>query len=208
MNTTAPTASDAPKSLRDPTAVAARRAMLPQSHMRPLTEYVTALRLANPDWEFPDFDPLDGGVEADMLFLLEKPGPMTSPRNKRVGSGFISRDNDDPTAAATFQFMRIAGIDRCRTVLWNTVPGWNGKRAITPHELAAGVDEVCNLLKLLPRVRTVVLVGRKAQRAEPHMITTGMRIFRSAHPSMLVRNRYPDVWRRIPDQWADAAANL
>jgi hypothetical protein len=179
--------------------------MLAQAHMKTLTEYVAALRLANPDWEFPDFDPLDGGVEADMLFLLEKPGPMTSPQNKRVGSGFISRDNDDPTAAATFQFMRDAGIDRRRTVLWNTVPGWNGKRAIAPRELAAGVDEVRNLLQLLPLVRTVVLVGRRAQRAEPYMLTTGMRIFKSAHPSMLVRNRYPVIWRRIPDQWAEAA---
>ncbi len=48
--------------------------------------------------EVPDFDPMDAGVEARILFLFEKPGPMTSKHKtgKRVGSGFISRDNDDP----------------------------------------------------------------------------------------------------------------
>ena len=40
--------------------------------------------------EVPDFDPLDGGVEARALFLFEKPGRMTAGQS---GSGFISRDN-------------------------------------------------------------------------------------------------------------------
>jgi hypothetical protein len=48
----------------------------------------------------PDFDPLDGGVNAQVLFLLEKPGPMAAEDGKRAGSGFISRDNDDGTAEA------------------------------------------------------------------------------------------------------------
>ena len=40
----------------------------------------------------------NGGVEATILFLLERPGPMTVPKGRgvRVGSGFINRDNDDP----------------------------------------------------------------------------------------------------------------
>jgi hypothetical protein len=37
------------------------------------------------------FDPLDGGSAAEILFLLEKPGPRTSSTGKRIGSGFNSR---------------------------------------------------------------------------------------------------------------------
>lgn len=79
--------------------------MLGLSHIAPLTEYVAKLRLRGLG-EVPDFDPLDGGIEARILFLLEKPGPMTAEGGKRIGSGFISRNNDDSTAAATIGFMR------------------------------------------------------------------------------------------------------
>ena len=48
--------------------------------------------------EFPQFNPAEGRDEALLLFLCEKPGPMTSaddPGN-RIGSGFIGRDDDEP----------------------------------------------------------------------------------------------------------------
>jgi hypothetical protein len=114
--------------------------MLGDAHIAPLIDYVKTLRQKHSARYFPYFDPADGGVEADMLFLLEKPGPMTSAgpktpeRGRKKGSGFISRNNDDPTAAATFRFMLEAGISRRRTVLWNVVPGWNESRRITPQE--------------------------------------------------------------------------
>jgi hypothetical protein len=78
---------DTPRAFRQPEFVAVRRRMLREPHIVPLTAYVESLRAKHPDWEFQDFDPMDGGVDADMLFLLEKPGPMTSPQtkqNKRV----------------------------------------------------------------------------------------------------------------------------
>ena len=39
---------------------------------------------------------------------------MTVPTGKglRQGSGFISGDNDDPAAEASFHFYREAGVDR------------------------------------------------------------------------------------------------
>ncbi|SUA78185.1 hypothetical protein [Pandoraea pnomenusa] len=104
------TPDDAPRTLRSPEAIAFRRAMLTEPHIAPLASYVAGLRQQHPAWEFLDFDPLDGGTDADMLFLLEKPGPMTSPTGKKVGSGFISRNNDDPTAEAVFDFMVRADI--------------------------------------------------------------------------------------------------
>lgn len=196
----------APRSLRDPAAIAARRAMLSEAHIASLAGYVTGLRARYIGWEFPDFDPLDGGVNAAILFLLEKPGPMTSPQHPRGGSGFISRDNNDPTAEAIFSFMRQAGIDRSLSVLWNVIPGWNGRRAIGAGEVRVGVEELRSLLALLPNVRKVVLVGNRAQRAAPAIESLGMRVFRSAHPGPLVKGPNRALWERIPLQWAEAAS--
>jgi hypothetical protein len=38
---------------------------------------------------------------------------------ERTGSGFISRDHDDPTAEATFHFMRKAGLDELLSLMEN-----------------------------------------------------------------------------------------
>lgn len=195
-----------PRTLRDPEARAARRAMLDLPHIAPLARFAADLRERH-NVEVPDFDPLDGGIHARMLFLKEKPGPMTSAsRSGRVGSGFISRDNDDPTAEATFRFMEAAGIPREETLMWNVVPGWNGTRTITRQELLDGVSEVRNLMALLPRVEVVVLVGKKAARAEPLLEGTGVVIRHSPHNSPLVRASRPDEWAGIPQMWAEAYA--
>lgn len=191
---------DCARSLRSVKAVALRRLMLHQPHLAPLTEFVEKLRAKRPDCEFPYFDPLDGGSLADIRFLFEKPGPMTSATGK--GSGFVSRNNDDPTAEATFAFMKDAELSRKRTVIWNVVPGWNGTRKVTTRELREGVDYLKALLPLLRELRTIVLVGQNAQRAKP--LFEGFRIFVSPHPSPLVRASQPDVWRAIPSIWAQA----
>lgn len=196
---------DAPRHFKQPELVAARRSMLHEPHIAPLTAYVEKLRAKYPDWEFQYFDPMDGGVDADMLFLLEKPGPMTSPNAKRKGSGFISRNNDDPTAEALFTFMEQAEIDRKRVVLWNVIPGWNGTIKIKPDERRAGVEELAGLLLLLPRLKTVVLVGRQAGKAAKFMQSMNLRIFPSAHPSPKVRSMNRAMWDLIPRQWAEAA---
>ena len=96
----------------DLSALKARQLRNREEHVKPLGSFVERLRVAHPATEFPDFDPADGGVHADILFLFEKPGPKTSISGG--GSGFISRDNDDLTAAATNLFMRLAGLENTR----------------------------------------------------------------------------------------------
>jgi hypothetical protein len=134
------TIDDAQRTLRSPEAIAERQRMLKEPHVAPLAHYVDGLRAKHPTWEFQDFDPLDGGIDADMLFLLEKPGPMTSLTAKREGSGFISRNNNDATAEAVFNFMIQAGIPRQRAVLWNVIPGWNATIMTTSEEVRRGVS--------------------------------------------------------------------
>ncbi len=193
-----------PRSLAVPFACEQRRALVQQPHVAPLNDLAGALR-AQGRGAVPDFDPIDGGVRAKALFLFEKPGPMTDALSglRRRGSGFISRDNDDPTAEATFRFMAQARIPRQLTVIWNIVPWWNGTRRITAAELRDGVAAVDALVALLPELRVIMLVGRKAGRARPLLEGRNVRIFQSAHPSPIVRASRPVIWNSIPHQWAE-----
>ena len=196
---------DRPRSLRDPLVLAQRRAMLDAPHMRPILAEIGTLR-QRPGVVVPDADPLDGGAGARMLFLLEKPGPMTDPNRagRRRGSGFVSRDNDDPTAEATWQFMAEAGIPRRMTLIWNVIPWWNGTIDIRRGELDGGLEATARLIGLLPALRGVVLVGRKAGRAQPLLAGRGLHVATSPHPSPQVRAAFPAMWRLIGAAWREA----
>jgi len=186
--------------MRDEAVRQRRRAMLHEPHIAPLTDYAARLRKRG-SIEVPDFDPFDGGIHAQVLFMFEKPGPMTA---SNAGSGFISRNNDDPSAEATFAFMQRADIPRKLTVTWNAIPWWNGTRKVTGQELRDGVASVRELIALLPSLRAVVLVGRNAAKAKPHLSNgTDLALFTSAHPSPLVRAKYPERWNAISSQWAE-----
>jgi hypothetical protein len=192
---------DSPKSMRSATVRERRKLMLGQSHIAPLTAYVAKLRQRG-SVEVPDFDPLDGGIDARVLFLFERPGPMTAEGGETTGSGFISRNNDDPTAEATFRFMRQADIPRTQTVIWNVIPWWNGTRKVTRQELRDGTEAVRELIALLPKLRATVMVGKNATAALPYLEGTGLALFSSDHPSPLVRARWPERWATIPSEWA------
>lgn len=176
---------DAPGSMADPAVAARRRNLLDAPHMPPLTGYVREPRDRGQGY-VPDFDPLDGGVQAELLFLFEKPGPKTFPP---LGSGFISRNNDDPSAEALHCFMLEAELPRHGGVLWNTIPWWNGTIAMTGAEKRSGAAELRSLLPLLPEVRGVVLAGNLAwQFGAPRLPDTGPMLFGCVHMSMQARN--------------------
>jgi uracil-DNA glycosylase len=200
---------DKPKSLGYPVIRARRLRMIEQDHIRPLTELVHRIReaeeLAN---DVPYFDPLDGGVEARCLFLLEAPGP------RAVASGFISRNNPDETAKNSFELYREAGIPRAETVLWNIVPWYIGDgtriRSARTSDLESGCRYLGDLLELLPRLEAVVLVGQKAKKAEPRIrrLRPGLRIFRAPHPSPLFVNTRPGNRDLILEALRDVADYL
>lgn len=180
--------------LGDPAERERRRALLVLPHAAPLAAYAAGLRRSGV--QVPDFDPLDGGTAARVLFVLEKPGPGIHP------GGFVSRDNDTPTAAAIRAFMAQAGLPRRETALWNLVPWWNGTTAVTAAERAAGVQALAGLLPSLPGLDTAVLVGRTADAARP--LLGGVRVLASAHPSPQVRAGFRERWDAIPGVWREA----
>ena len=191
---------DHPRALRDPEIRRRRREMLGMPPMTPLVRLLTDLRAGGP---VPDFDPLDGGSAAKILFLFEKPGPMTDPRRPgRPGSGFVSRHSDDPTAEATWRFMRHAELPRADTIIGNIVPWWNETISVTGSERRRGRAELPKLLAILPLLHTVVLVGRTAAFAGPSV--AHVRVLHSAHPSPQVRAANRAMWDAIPAVWRQA----
>ncbi len=62
------------------------------------------------------------------------------------------------------------------------------------------------LLKLLPALSVVVMVGRSAARAKPHLIPTGLELIDSFHPSPIVKATSREKWETIPEQWAKVMA--
>lgn len=195
-----------PKSLGYEPNVLARKGLLTAPHMLPLTAYAKSLRERLGNSVFvPDFDPLDGGINAEFIFLLEKPGPKTDYRNG--GSGFISRDNNDNTATAIFYFMQSIGLDRKRTLLWNTIPAWDNSRAYQGLHVRKGIEMLDKLLPLLPNLKTIILVGKQAQKARKGLEHRGFEVFMSDHPSPIVKARYRQRWEQIPTAWEDAISS-
>ncbi len=93
--------------------------------------------------------------------------------------------------------MVAAGLDRRLTVIWNAVPWWNGTRKISSAELADGIEVLRQLFLLLPELRVVMLVGKKAGRAKPLLERENLQVFTSAHPSPVVRASRRAVWDGI-----------
>ena len=183
--------------LSSPEEIARRRALLQSLSHAPLAAYAVALR-EQASGLVPNMDPLDGGTGARVLLLLEKPGPGAA------RSGFVSRDNPSPTSATIRSFLDEAGLPRDQTLLWNTVPGWNGTIHVTGAEVRAGLGCLAALLPLLPNLDTIILAGSLAARAEELLSRTGLRLIRSAHPSPQVRAAFPQRWAEIPSLWAQA----
>ncbi len=189
--------SDEPYALEDNNERKARRALLQETRIAPLTALVEQLR-ANTNFgpQIPYFDPLDGGVEARCLFLLEAPG------RRAVESGFISRNNPDPTARNFCILLHEAEIPREDTVLWNIVPWYIGSgrriRRARGEDVTEGVRHLPSLLKLLAHLRIIVLAGEKAQFARKdiaRLVTAP--IVNMLHPSNLVLNRRPENRSRL-----------
>lgn len=180
--------------------------LVPPPHTKALEAWRASLTGAGP---LPHFDPLDGGVEAQLLLLLETPAPGNG------GVRFVSRDNATGTARNLTRFLAAAGLPRTTTLLWNAVP-WvlhaPGARNRAPRraEIAQGLATLPGLLALLPRLRVTVLAGRVAAQAEPvvRAAAPGAAVMTMPHPSPTYVCTSPTVATRIAAVLADAAAVL
>lgn len=129
--------------------------------MRRLNEYVDANHILSKS--MPYFDPLDGGIEARVLILLESPtrsGPY--PR-------FASRDNRSPTQVNLKQCLEQSGLPRKDSVLWNAYPWlpdeFDAHRTFPIASITRGMLALPSVLKMLPNIEVAVLAGSLAWQA-------------------------------------------
>ncbi|MFS2028970.1 MULTISPECIES: uracil-DNA glycosylase [unclassified Curtobacterium] len=182
---------DTPRGFRDPARILERGDMLRTAKdTLPLEAWARDVedrrRRQQPEIVLPHFDPAETGIRSQVLLLLEAPGPKTVP--EWGGSGFISVDNNDPTAQNVWRTRDEVGLHR-GVLAWNIVPWVLGRASVkpTPVDLAQGAVELRGLLALLPDLRCVILSGQKAQAGwDEHLdLTLGdrYRVLRTVHPA-------------------------
>lgn len=189
--------TDTPKSLGDPDHHADRLAQLHEPHVRNLTSFVERIRCERPGKDVPYFDPADGGADAVCLYVLEAPG------RKAAKSSFVSRNNPDETAKNWLELNKQAGVDREWTIISNIVPWYIGSkekiRPPSPEDIEDGWPYLLQLIDMLPQLRVVVHVGRKAQRIAKRLSMTrpSLHLMKCPHPSPKFVNRKPENRDRL-----------
>lgn len=173
----------------------AREDLLLLPNVAQLTRWVNSQSTDNKT--LPYFDPLDGGVFARVLILLESPARTVSrPR-------YVSRDNPGPAQRNLKGFMEQAGLARQETVLWNLYP-WlpnleKTKGALRRAQIDEGIEMLITLLPRFPDLVTVVFAGRVAQQAmlRIRLAFPDFELLEMPHPSPLSVCTHPSVRQRI-----------
>lgn len=167
------------------TDISLRTHLLNEDHMVGLKRYVGSLRsrlkkrIPSDQIFVPDFDPCDAGIHARCLFLLESPGPRT------MTTGFVSRDNPDPTAENWSQLCQWAKLDRQETAMWNAYPWFLKNASFSAEDREIARREIPGLIKNFPDLQAVVFVGRRAEVFwnEFHQAGRHLALLRCPHPS-------------------------
>lgn len=153
--------------------------------MLPVNDLVDAIRLEQGEF-VPYVDPDSAGALARVLFVLESPaGPAA------LGSGMLSPDNDDATAANMWEAYQASGLPRNAALHWNAVPWYVGdagrERNVTSDQTMTGHHYLRRLLEMTDGVEVIVAMGKPAQsslnRLEADLKQRGIRLIECIHPS-------------------------
>jgi hypothetical protein len=140
----------------------------------PITDLVDALRRQRP-YDVPYVAPMYGGVDARLLTVVTSPGRQA--RAAPGGTGFLCIENPDRAAATVKRLMSEAAIDARQMTPWNACPWFTDSPRPTAAELEARVEPWVQLIRLLPDLRVMMLMGGDAQNA--------WRRVRRRHPDLL-----------------------
>ncbi len=175
-------------------------------HIRPINCFVEELRKFPGRGEVPYVAPMYGGINAKLLSVLSDPGPKT---RAKEGSGFLSMENDDPSAERICNLFGMAGIHASDVMPWNAYP-WYINRAPKVAELNAGVEPLKRMLDLLPKLRVVMLLGgsahaswKKLIRSYPDIVVSrGLHVIKTYHTGRQA------LWSADPKVREDREAHL
>ncbi len=200
---------DRPRLFKNPIEIRKREEKIFSTRVAPLNNWVLELReRLGSDAIVPWFDPEDGGTEAQILWLLQAPGPKAT--RERGGSGFISCNNNDGTAQNTWETREEGGVSREIVIHWNVIPYYIGSsrkiRAYDPNDIAAVGPLITEQLDLLPKLQVVILGGTAASKVwhgyAPQQ--SQLRIIECPHPSPMNVNTRPENREKIISAWEEA----
>jgi len=194
---------DSSYSLQSSDEVKNRKKLLSLPHISPLVKYRFEAKInSGIKFPFPQFDPLDGGIRSHILLLLATPGRQAN------GTGFVSRNNPDPTAKRIFDICQEEGIPRQTTILWNIVPWYLGNERKTNNptaqDIRTGKSLLPDLLKVLPKIKCVVLMGSIAQKASDVLKDIECKVFYCPHSGNKTRISNPNFETEIRNTFKEA----
>lgn len=150
-------------------------------HIKPINAFIESIRGQDGRGWAPLTPPHHGGVDAKVLSVLRDPGPAT---RDGEGSGFISVENDDPTAERQALLFKQNGISSRDVLPWNAYP-WYINAAPNAEQSAAGAHVLIDLLELLPDLQVVLLQGRDAERSWKRAVKLSPRLGVTEHLTVL-----------------------
>ncbi|WP_448072463.1 hypothetical protein [Georgenia yuyongxinii] len=172
--------------------LAEQRERVYDPHIRPVNELVDALVQERPGETMPYVAPHYDPGQACIVSLMSNPGPRAAGAR---GSGFISCENDDPTAQRIATVYADVGLAHAHVVPWNAHPWYvhDGlKNGLTTAYLADGIDPLVRLLDACPQVRVIVAHGGDAHggvdllaRRTDILIRRGMTVLKTWHTGNL-----------------------
>jgi len=144
--------------MKDPTFRQQQQDSRMDPHIAPINQFIADLQDPEANLWLPEVAPMHAGIDALVVSVLRDPGPKTQ---EDTGSGFLSVENDDPTAERQLELFEQHGISARQVLPWNAYP-WYINRAPNTAELTAGADVLYSLLNLTPDCRVVLLQGTHA----------------------------------------------
>jgi uracil-DNA glycosylase len=199
--------SPEPRMNRDSAFLADKLRRVHDPRVAPLNRLVEAWRAEGR--QVPWADPDSGGVHSRILFLHESPGPAASAQH---GSGIISPDNNDQTAARFWQLSHDARLQRNSYINWNVVPwyvsGTGSNANATAADGQTALPYLHQFVSLLTALRVVVVMGgfaehwwlRYLRRADSPVLP----LIVAPHPSASSRRGRPDFEQEISIAMAKA----
>lgn len=204
-------ASRQPREHGSPDFLARKRDRFWEEHIAPINKLARCIA-ARTGLEVPMVDPDSAGVNARVLLVLESPGRIGVTSAK--GSGMVSCDNDDQTAANVWMLHTDTDLRREWCMPWNIVPWYLGSTernaSATPQDAAAGLQYFWELLDELPHLRAVIAMGKPASAAlascHSRLAERGVRLLQAPHPSPQNLNTRPGERLAIAEVFREARA--
>ena len=136
-----------------------------EPQVRAINALCDELRREKPGFSVPYIAPHYGASTAVILALSSNPGPQAS---GATGSGMLSRENNDGSAARMSDIYETVGLTDDQIVPWNAYP-WHvhetHPNGLPKNLVDEGLDALKRVLHLHPNIHSVVAHGGDAHRS-------------------------------------------